>query len=59
MIKEIKFVVTNEVRRPKEKEWFLSTKGIPVCAAQSFLTSRYPILKMEIVEDRVEDTRVA
>jgi hypothetical protein len=51
MIKEIKFVVTNEIRRPKENEWFLNDKGFPIRAAQSFTTSKYPILKMEITDD--------
>jgi len=51
MVKEIKFLVTGEVRRPKMGDWFLSTKGVPICAAQDFNTSQYPILKMEVVED--------
>ncbi|MCX5802544.1 MAG: hypothetical protein NTU69_03245 [Proteobacteria bacterium] len=51
MVKEIKFLVTGEVRRPKMGDWFLSAKGVPICAAQDFNTSQYPILKMEVVED--------
>lgn len=51
MVKEIKFLVTGEVRRPKMGDWFLSAKGLPICAAQDFNTSQYPILKMEVVED--------
>jgi ribosomal protein RSM22 (predicted rRNA methylase) len=51
MVKEIKFLVTGEVRRPKKGDWFLSAKGVPICAAQDFNTSQYPILKMEVVED--------
>ncbi len=52
MIKEIRFIVTTEVRRPRENEWFLNAKGMPVCAAQNFLTSTYPILKMEIIDEK-------
>ena len=44
MVKEIKFLVTGEVRRPKMGDWFLSAKGVPICAAQDFNTSQYPIL---------------
>jgi hypothetical protein len=51
MVKEIKFLVTGEVRRPKMGDWFLSAKGVPICAAQDFNTSQYLILKMEVVED--------
>jgi len=51
MVKEIKFLVTGEVRRPRTGDWFLSAKGVPICAAQDFNTSQYPILKMEVVED--------
>jgi hypothetical protein len=51
MVKEIKFLATGEVRRPKMGDWFLSAKGLPICAAQDFNTSQYPILKMEVVED--------
>jgi hypothetical protein len=32
MVKEIKFLVTGEVRRPKMGDWFLSAKGVPICA---------------------------
>ncbi len=52
MIKEIKFLVTDEIRRPKVGDWFLSPSGVPVCAVQDFHTSRHPILKMEVVEDK-------
>jgi hypothetical protein len=51
MLREIKFVVTGEIRKPKSGDWFLNTKNVPICAAQDFDISRYPILKMEIVED--------
>jgi len=51
MIKEIRFLVTGEVRRPKKGDWFLGYKNSPICAAQDFNTSQFPILKMEIVED--------
>jgi hypothetical protein len=51
MLREIKFVITGEIRKPKSGDWFLNTKNFPICAAQDFDISKYPILKMEIVED--------
>jgi hypothetical protein len=51
MLREIKFVVTGEIRKPKSGDWFLNTKNFPICAAQDFDISKYPILKMEIVEE--------
>jgi hypothetical protein len=51
MLREIKFVVTGEIRKPKSGDWFLNTKNFPICAAQDFDLTKYPILKMEMVED--------
>ncbi len=51
MLREIRFVVSGEIRKPKSGDWFLNTKNFPICAAQDFDISKYPILKMEIVED--------
>jgi len=51
MLKEIKFVVTGEVRKPKSGDWFLNTKNFPIQAAEDFDITQYPILKMELVED--------
>jgi hypothetical protein len=51
MLREIKFVVTGEIRKPKSGDWFLNTKNFPICAAQDFDITKYPILKMEMVED--------
>ena len=51
MLREIRFVVTGEIRKPKSGDWFLNTKNFPICAAQDFDISKYPILKMEIVEE--------
>ena len=50
MLREIKFVVTGEIRKPKSGDWFLNTKNFPICAAQDFDLTKYPILKMEMVE---------
>ena len=36
MLREIKFVVTGEIRKPKSGDWFLNTKNFPICAAQDF-----------------------
>jgi hypothetical protein len=49
MIKEIRFMVTGEIRKPKMGEWFLNTRNLPICAAQNFNTTNFPILKMEVV----------
>lgn len=49
MIKEIRFMVTGEVRKPKMGDWFLNTRNLPICAAQDFNTTSFPILKMEVV----------
>ncbi len=57
MLREIKFVVTGEIRKPKSGDWFLNTKNFPICAAQDFDISKYPILKMEIVEE--ENTQIS
>lgn len=51
MLREIKFVLTGEIRKPKSGDWFLNTKNFPICAAQDFDITKYPILKMEMVED--------
>lgn len=51
MIREIKFIVTGEVRKPKHGDWFLNTKNCPICAAQDFNITKFPILKMEIVDE--------
>ncbi len=51
MLREIRFAVTGEVRKPKSGDWFLNTKNFPICATQDFEVSRFPILKMEVVED--------
>ena len=51
MIKEIRFLPTGEIRQPKRGDWFLSAQDKPVCAAQDFITSRFNILKMVVIED--------
>ena len=51
MVREIKFLVTGEVRKPKTGDWFLNTKNFPICATEDFNISKFPILKMEIVEE--------
>jgi len=51
MIKEIRFLPTGEVKHPKAGEWFLGEKNRPICASQNFVTSKFPILKMVVIED--------
>ncbi|HVN98199.1 MAG TPA: hypothetical protein VMT62_17365 [Syntrophorhabdaceae bacterium] len=51
MVREVRFTITGEVRKPKAGDWFLNTKNVPICAAQDFDITKFPILKMEITED--------
>lgn len=51
MVREIRFTVTGEVRKPKSGDWFLNPKNMPVCAGQDFDISKFPILKMEVMEE--------
>ena len=56
MIKEIRFLPTGEVRPPRIGDWFLGALGRPICAAQNFLTTRFQILRMVVIEEE-ETTR--
>ena len=58
MIKEIRFLPTGEFRQPRTGDWFLSAQNRPICAAQDFLTSKFEILKMEVIEGAEEDIHV-
>ena len=51
MIKEIRFLPTGEVRPPRIGDWFLGALGRPICAAQNFLTTRFHILRMVVIEE--------
>jgi|WetSurMetagenome_2_1015567.scaffolds.fasta_scaffold565795_2 hypothetical protein len=51
MIKEIRFLPTGEIRQPKAGDWFLGAQNKPLCAAQDFVTTRFTILKMVIIEE--------
>lgn len=51
MIREIRFIVTGEVRKPKIGDWFLNAKNNPICAAQDFHITKFPILKMVVVDN--------
>jgi len=53
MIKEIRFTVTGIVREPLAGEWFLGNKGMPICAMHDFHTTKFPIMKVEVIEDTV------
>lgn len=54
MIKEIRFTVTEIVREPLAGEWFLGNKGMPICAMHDFHTTKFPIMKVEVVEETVD-----
>jgi len=54
MIKEIRFTVTGIVREPNAGEWFLGNKGMPICAMTDFHTTKFQILKVEVVDDAVD-----
>ncbi len=51
MIKEIRFLPTGEVRPPKIGDWFLGAFNRPICASQNFLTTKFHILRMVVVEE--------
>lgn len=51
MIKEIRFTVTGIVREPLAGEWFLGNKGMPICAMHDFHTTKFPIMKVEVIDD--------
>jgi len=51
MIREIRFIVTGEVRKPKSGDWFLNRNNFPICAAQDFNVTKFPILRMEVVDE--------
>lgn len=53
MIKEIRFTVTGVIREPNAGEWFLGNKGMPICAMTDFHTTKFPILKVEVIEDTI------
>ena len=55
MIKEIRFTVTGIVREPNAGEWFLGNKGMPICATTDFRTTKFPILKGEVIEEDTMD----
>ncbi len=50
MIQEIRFIVTGEVRKPKQNEWFLNGRNQPICAHEDFHASSHQILKMQVIE---------
>ena len=51
MIREIRFIVTGEVRKPKSGDWFLNRNNFPICAAQDFNVTKFPMLRMEVVDE--------
>jgi hypothetical protein len=53
MIKEIRFTVTGIVREPLAGEWFLGNKGMPICAMHDFHTTKFPIMKVEVIQETV------
>ena len=61
MIREIRFIVTGEVRKPKLGDWFLNRNNSPIRAAQDFNVTKFPILEMEVIDDegKVVETRRA
>ena len=51
MIREIRFIVTGEVRKPKLGDWFLNRNNCPICAVQDFNVTKFPILRMEVLDE--------
>ncbi len=51
MIREIRFTVTGEVKKPKRGDWFLNSNDLPICAAHDFNVTRFRMLKMEMIDE--------
>ncbi len=51
MIREIRFIVTGEVKKPKSGDWFLNANNLPICAAHDFNVTKFRMLKMELIDD--------
>jgi hypothetical protein len=51
MVREIKFVVTGEVKKPKAGDWFLNSNNLPTCAAHDFNVTKFRMLKMEMIDE--------
>lgn len=51
MIREIRFVVTGEVKKPKTGDWFLNSNNVPICAAHDFNVTKFRMLKMEMIDE--------
>jgi len=49
------------VRKPKLGDWFLNRNNFPICAVQDFNVTKFPILKMEVIDDqgKAVETRCA
>ncbi|MEN6617538.1 MAG: hypothetical protein ABFD12_13360 [Syntrophorhabdus sp.] len=52
MIREVRFIVTGEVKKPRSGEWFLNTRNFPICATHDFNITKFPILKMEFIDEK-------
>ena len=51
MVREIRFIVTGEVKKPKSGDWFLNSNNLPICAAQDFNVTTFRLLKMEMIDE--------
>ncbi len=51
MIREIRFIVTGEVKKPKLGDWFLNANNLPICAAHDFNVTKFRMLKMEMIDE--------
>lgn len=51
MVREIRFIVTGEVKKPKSGDWFLNSNNLPICAAHDFNVTKFRMLKMEMIDE--------
>lgn len=51
MVREIRFIVTGEVKKPKSGDWFLNSANLPIRAAHDFNVTKFRMLKMELIDE--------
>jgi len=57
MIREIRFIVTGEVKKPKSGDWFLNSNNLPVRAAHDFNVTPFRMLRMELIDEEERAVR--
>ena len=57
MVREIRLIVTGEVKKPKTGDWFLNANNVPICAAHDFNVTKFRMLKMELIDEKGQAAR--